>query len=63
MVTIRKTLSVEEELIGLLFIEFGSLFFSQTMMSDMEGGIFCLLNPVSPFSPLQTMSRPIPGIL
>lgn len=63
MVTIRETFSVIKELVGGLLVEFGSLIFSQTMVSHVEGGIFSLLDPVSPLGPLEAMSWPIPCVL
>ena len=63
MVTVRKTDSVEEEVIGSLLVELSGRLGAQTVMSDMEGGLLSLLDPVGPEGSLKTVSWPVPGIL
>jgi len=63
MVTVRQALSLEEEVVGLLLVELGTSLVAETMVGDVEVGIFSLLEPVGPLCALKTVSWPIPGVL
>lgn len=63
VVTIRKTLGFEKEILSFFFIELGSCLSAETVVCDVEVSVICILQPVSPFGSLETVGWPIPGVL
>lgn len=63
MIAVRKSFSFVKESLSSCFVEFSAVFITEGHPSNMEVGILSLFNPISPFSLLETMSRPIPSIL
>jgi len=63
VVSIRKSFSFVEEWLGGCLVEFGAHLIAQWHPGHMEVSIFCLLNPFSPLGLLETVGRPVPGIL
>jgi len=63
MVSIGKTFSLMEEVICLFLVKFSALLSIERMVSHIEIGFFGLLNPVCPLGALETVRRPVPGVL
>ncbi len=63
MVSIGKTLSVEEKVIGCLLVKDLARGGAQRMPLDMEIGMLSILDPILPEGSLKTVSGPVPGIL
>lgn len=63
MVSVRKSFSFVEELLSSCLVELGAHLVAQWHPSHMEVSIFSLFNPISPLCLLETMGRPVPGIL
>jgi len=63
VITIWATFSLLEEFNCFLFVELGSDFRLQRQVSDVEVAVLSILEPLRPFSSLDVLFRPIPGIL
>lgn len=63
VVSIGKSLSFEEPLLGCLLVKNGSSFGVKRIPSHMETRLLSLLDPISPFGALDAMCGPIPRIL
>ena len=63
VITIRQPFRLEEELLGSFLVELRSSFSIQRHVAHMEVRVSGIFNPVLELIPLDSLDRPVPGIL